>query len=132
MVDGVLTGRVRGWYVMGENPLMSEPNLAHARHAVEQLEFFVSQDIFFNETNVYADVILPAASFAEKDGTFTNSDRRVQRVRGAVPAPGQARADWEILADLAQRDAGEDGPAGGGCVLVVHAVRPPSGRRCGS
>jgi len=106
MVDGVLTGQVRGWYVMGENPLMSEPNQAHARHAVEHLEFFVAQDIFFNETNVYADVILPAASFAEKDGTFTNSDRRVQRVRQALPPPGQARADWEIIADLARRTIG--------------------------
>ena len=103
MVDGILTGQVKGWYVMGENPLMSEPNLDHARHAVEQLEFFVAQDIFFNETNVYADVILPAASFAEKDGTFTNSDRRVQRVAPAVPPPGQARADWEIVSDLARR-----------------------------
>ena len=93
MVDGILSGQVKGWYVMGENPLMSEPNLAHARHAVEHLEFFVAQDIFFNETNVYADVILPAASFAEKDGTFTNSDRRVQRVRRALPPPGLARAD---------------------------------------
>jgi formate dehydrogenase alpha subunit len=107
MVDGILTGQVKGWYVMGENPLMSEPNLAHARHAVEHLEFFVSQDIFFNETNVYADVILPAASFAEKDGTFTNSDRRVQRVRRALPPPGQARADWEIIADLARRTMGD-------------------------
>ncbi len=103
MVDGVLTGEVQAWYVMGENPLMSEPHLNHARHAVEQLEFFVAQDIFFNETNVYADVILPAAAFAEKDGTFTNSDRRVQRVRRAVPAPGLARADWEIVSDLARR-----------------------------
>ena len=103
MVDGILTGQVRGWYVMGENPLMSEPNLRHAQHAVEQLEFFVAQDIFFNETNVYADVILPAASFAEKDGTFTNSDRRVQRCRVAVPPPGSARPDWEIISDLARR-----------------------------
>ena len=101
MVDGILTGQVKGWYVMGENPMMSEPNLRHAQHAIEQLEFFVAQDIFFNETNVYADVILPAASFAEKDGTFTNSDRRVQRCRAAVPPPGLARADWEIISDLA-------------------------------
>jgi predicted molibdopterin-dependent oxidoreductase YjgC len=103
MVDGILTGEVKAWYVMGENPLMSEPNLNHARHAVEQLEFFVAQDIFFNETSVYADIILPAASFAEKDGTFTNSDRRIQRVRKAVDPPGQARADWEIVAELARR-----------------------------
>ncbi len=86
---------------MGENPLMSEPHLAHARHAVEQLEFLVCQDIFINETGVYADVILPATSFAEKDGTFTNSDRRVQRIAEAVPPPGQARPDWEILTELA-------------------------------
>jgi formate dehydrogenase alpha subunit len=103
MVDGILTGEVKAWYVMGENPLMSEPNLNHARHAIEQLEFFVAQDVFFNETSVYADVVLPAASFAEKDGTFTNSDRRIQRVRKAIEPPGQARADWEIVADLARR-----------------------------
>jgi len=103
MVDGILTGKVKGWWVMGENAMMSEPNLRHAQEAIEQLEFFVDQDIFFNETNVYADVILPAAAFAEKDGTFTNSDRRVQRVRKAVPPVGQARADWEIICDLAKR-----------------------------
>ena len=103
MVDGALTGGVKAWYVMGENPLMSEPNLNHARHAIENLEFLVAQDIFLNETGVYADVVLPAASFAEKDGTFTNSDRRVQRVRAAVAPPGQARADWAIVADLANR-----------------------------
>ncbi|HMQ33948.1 MAG TPA: formate dehydrogenase subunit alpha, partial [Chloroflexaceae bacterium] len=103
MVDGILTGGVRAWYVMGENPLMSEPNLNHARHALEQLEFFVAQDIFFNETNRYADVILPAAGFAEKDGTYTNSDRRIQRGRRAVEPPGLARPDWAIVADLARR-----------------------------
>jgi len=101
-VDGVFTGRVKGWYLMGENPLMSEPYQAHAREAVERLEFLVSQDIFFNETNIYADVILPAASFAEKEGTFTNTDRRVQRVAVAVPPPGEARPDWRIITDLAR------------------------------
>lgn len=103
MVDGILTGEVRAWYVMGENPLMSEPDLNHARRAIEQLEFFVAQDIFINETAAYADVILPAASFAEKDGTFTNSDRRVQRVRQALNPPGEARPDWAIVAELARR-----------------------------
>lgn len=103
MLDGILTGDVKAWYVMGENPLMSEPDLNHARHALEQLEFFVAQDIFFNETNVYADVILPAAGFAEKDGTFTNSDRRVQRGRKALNPPGAAQADWAIVAALARR-----------------------------
>ena len=88
---------------MGENPLMSEPDINHARHAVEQLEFYVAQDIFFNETSVYADVILPVAAFAEKDGTFTNTDRRVQRVRKGISPPGEARADWEIVIDVARR-----------------------------
>jgi formate dehydrogenase alpha subunit len=103
MVDGALAGRIRAMFVMGENPLMSEPNLAHARHALEALDFIVCQDIFMNETGEMADVILPAASFAEKEGTFTNSDRRVQRVRKAVDAPGEARADWEVVCDLAKR-----------------------------
>jgi predicted molibdopterin-dependent oxidoreductase YjgC len=128
MVDGILTGQVKGWYVMGENPLMSEPNLNHARQAVERLEFFVAQDIFFNQTNVYADVVLPAASFAEKDGTFTNSDRRVQRVRQAIAPPGQARADWQIVADLAGRSirrirqANADRP-GNACQELDQAIR---------
>jgi formate dehydrogenase alpha subunit len=103
MVDGILSGTVKGWYLMGENPLMSEPHLHHAREAVQHLEFLAAQDIFFNETNVYADVILPAACFAEKDGTFTNSDRRVQRVRAVLDPPGSARHDWEIVSDLARR-----------------------------
>ncbi len=103
MVDGAATGAVRAMFVLGENPMMSEPNLQHARHALEQLEFLVCQDIFINETGMMADVILPATSFAEKDGTFTNSDRRVQRVRRAVPPVGNARADWDIVNDLAQR-----------------------------
>jgi predicted molibdopterin-dependent oxidoreductase YjgC len=103
MVDGILSGAVKGWYLMGENPLMSEPHLNHAREAVEHLEFLVAQDIFFNETNIYADVVLPVASFAEKDGTFTNSDRRVQRVRRAINPPGIARPDWEIVSELARR-----------------------------
>jgi formate dehydrogenase alpha subunit len=103
MVDRILIGDVKAWILMGENPLMSEPHLEHAREAVRQLDFLVAQDIFVNETNAYADVILPAASFAEKDGTFTNSDRRVQRVRYAVDPPGTARPDWEIVSDLARR-----------------------------
>ncbi len=103
MVDGAVTGAVRAMFVMGENPMMSEPNLNHARHALEQLEFLVCQDIFVNETGEMADVILPATSFAEKDGTFTNSDRRVQRCRAAVPPVGNSRPDWEILSDLGKR-----------------------------
>ncbi len=103
MVDGALSGQIRGMFVLGENPMMSEPNLDHARHALEHLEFLVCQDIFINETGEMADVILPATSFAEKDGTFTNTDRRIQRCRAAVPPVGNSRADWDILSDLARR-----------------------------
>ena len=103
MVDGALTGQIRGMLVMGENPLMSEPNLSHAHHALEALDFIVCIDIFMNETSELADVILPSASFAEKDGTFTNSDRRVQRVRRALPQVGVALPDWQIICDLAKR-----------------------------
>jgi formate dehydrogenase alpha subunit len=113
MVDGIESGRVRAWYLMGENPLMSEPYLEHARSAVAHLDFMVAQDIFFNETNVWADVILPAACFAEKDGTFTNSDRRVQRVRQAMEPPGEARPDWAIIRDLARRTGARISAASG-------------------
>ena len=103
MIDGSASGAVRGMFVLGENPMMSEPNQNHARHALEQLEFVVCQDIFINETGAMADVILPATSFAEKDGTFTNTDRRVQRCRAAVPPVGNSRPDWDILSDLGRR-----------------------------
>ncbi|HZQ08379.1 MAG TPA: formate dehydrogenase subunit alpha [Anaerolineae bacterium] len=97
------TGQVKAQYIMGENPLMSEPNLRHAHHAIENLEFLVCQDLFINETARYADVILPSASFAEKDGTFTNTDRRVQRVRKAFEPFGESRADWEIVCEVATK-----------------------------
>jgi predicted molibdopterin-dependent oxidoreductase YjgC len=83
--------------------MMSEPNLNHTRHQMEQLEFCVAQDLFINESGAFADVFLPATSWAEKEGTFTNTDRRVQRVRQAIPPRGQARADMEIICDLALR-----------------------------
>ncbi len=103
MVDAAEIGVIKGYYIMGENPMMSEPDLLHARHVMEGLDFVLYQDIFMNETGEYADVILPAVSFAEKDGTFTNSDRRVQLVRPAIRPPGEARPDWEIIQDLALR-----------------------------
>lgn len=103
MVTGAANGSVKAMFIMGENPMISEPNQNHTRHALEQLEFLVCQDIFINETAEMADVILPATSFAEKDGTFTNSDRRIQRVRKAVEPVGNSRADWDILADLGRR-----------------------------
>jgi predicted molibdopterin-dependent oxidoreductase YjgC len=96
-------GGVRALYVMGENPMMSEPNLNVTRHHMEQLEFLVAQDLFINESAAFADVFLPATPFAEKEGTFTNTDRRVQRVRTAQPPRGQSRPDSDILCDLAKR-----------------------------
>jgi formate dehydrogenase alpha subunit len=103
ILSEVRPGGVRALHIMGENPMMSEPNLNHARHMIEQLEFLAAQDLFINESGAYADVFLPAASWAEKEGTFTNTDRRVQRVRKALEPRGQARADWEIICDLAGR-----------------------------
>ena len=103
MVDAAENKVIKGYFIMGENPMMSEPDLNHARHVMEMLEFVLIQDIFMNETAEYADIIFPATSFAEKNGTFTNSDRRVQLIRPAVPSPGESRDDWLILCDLAQR-----------------------------
>ena len=92
---------LKGFFVMGEDIVLSEPNVALLEAGLNNCDFLVMQDIYLNETARFADVILPAACFAEKEGTFTNSERRVQRVRKGVNAPGQARADWEILIDLA-------------------------------
>jgi predicted molibdopterin-dependent oxidoreductase YjgC len=114
MVEGCLDGRIRAMYVVGENPLLSEPDLHHAEKAFDQLDFLVVQDLFLHETAERAHVFLPAAAFAEKDGTFTNSERRVQRVRQAIPPAGDARPDWWITCELARRTAKRLGlPAGG-------------------
>ena len=103
IISAVGPGGVRSLYIMGENPMMSEPNLNHTRHKIEQLEFLAVQDLFINESGSYADVFLPAASWAEKEGTFTNTDRRVQRVRKALEPRGDSRSDWEIVCRLAER-----------------------------
>jgi formate dehydrogenase alpha subunit len=102
MVEGCLSGEVRAMYVVGENPLLSEPDLHHAEKAMGQLDFLVVQDLFMHETAERAHVFLPAAAFAEKEGTFTNSERRVQRVRKAIDPPRLARPDWWITAALAR------------------------------
>jgi formate dehydrogenase alpha subunit len=94
---------VRGMYIFGENPLLSDPNLAHAEEWFRQLDFLAVQDLFLTETARYADVVLPGSSFAEKDGTFVNTERRIQRVRAAVPPPGDARRDLEVLVELSER-----------------------------
>ena len=103
VMHAIERGEVRGMYVMGENPAMSDPDLQHARHALASLEHLVVQDIFLTETAALADVVLPASALLEKDGSFTNTDRLVQRGRAAVEPPGEARQDLWILQALAQR-----------------------------
>ncbi len=103
MMQGALEGKIKGMFIMGENPMMSDPDLHHVEEALRRLDFLVVQDIFLTETGRLAHVVLSGASFAEKDGTFTNTERRVQRVRKAVDPPGQARQDWEIICDLSSR-----------------------------
>ena len=96
-------GGVRGMYMLGENPFLSDPNINKVRKALAALDFLVVQDIFFTETAEFADVILPASSYLEKDGSYTNTDRRVQLGRKVMDPPGQARVDWEVIQDIAQR-----------------------------
>jgi formate dehydrogenase alpha subunit len=96
-------GKVKGMYIMGENPMLTDPNLKHTREAFARMEFIVVQDIFPTETTASADVILPGVAFAEKNGTFVNSDRRVGRVRKAVDPPGNARQDWQVLWEVSKR-----------------------------
>jgi len=103
MVHAAGQGRLRAMYIMGENPLLSDPDIHQARWCLEQLEFLVVQDIFLSETAQWAHVVLPAAAFAEKEGTFTGTDRRIQRIRQAIPPPGEAKPDWQIICLLAQR-----------------------------
>jgi formate dehydrogenase alpha subunit len=100
---GALEGTIKALYVMGENPMITDPDVKHVEQALEKLELLVVQDIFLTETAAKAHVVLPACSFAEKDGTFVNTERRVQRVRAAVAPRGESRADWEIFQELAAR-----------------------------
>jgi formate dehydrogenase major subunit len=98
--------KMRGMYIMGENPAMSDPNLNHARHALASLEHLVVQDIFLTETAWLADVVLPASAWPEKTGTVSNTDRTVQLGRQALTPPGDARADLWIIQQMAQRWGG--------------------------
>jgi len=102
-MNQMLRGRVRGVYIMGENTVVSDPNTNHAQAALEATDFIVVQDIFMTDTAKLADVVLPAASFAESDGTFANSERRVQRVRPAIKPVGESRTDVDILLDVMKR-----------------------------
>ncbi len=106
MTDAAYHGAVKALYIMAENPMVSDPDLNHVRAALERCDFLVVQDIFPTETAEFADVVLPGVSFAEKEGTFTNTERRIQRVRQAIPPLGDARPDWQIICGLAQRMVG--------------------------
>ncbi len=103
IMHGALEGRIKGMFMMGENPFLSDPNVNKVRKALAALDFLAVQDIFLTETAEFADVILPASSFLEKTGTYTNTDRRVQIGRAALQPPGEARLDWQILCDLSTR-----------------------------
>lgn len=103
MMNAALAGKIKAMYIMGENPMLSDPDLSHVEEALKNLDFLVVQELFLSETARLADCVLPVASFAEKDGTFTNTERRVQRIRKAVNPPGVALADWEIIAKVASK-----------------------------
>jgi formate dehydrogenase major subunit len=114
IVNAILADQIKGMYILGENPAMSDPDQAHARAAFAKLEHLVVQDIFLTETAWQADVVLPASAHAEKTGTFTNTNREVQLARAAVPPPGSARQDWELVQEIARRiglDWSYTGPA---------------------
>ena len=103
MMPGILEGKTHALYILGEDPVMSDPDTHHIRKALEAIDFLVLQEIFPSETSAYADVLLPGVTFAEKTGTFTNTERRVQMVRKAIPTQGDARDDWWITSEIAKR-----------------------------
>nr|WP_321251403.1 formate dehydrogenase subunit alpha [uncultured Ruegeria sp.] len=103
IIDQIYARNIKGMYILGENPAMSDPDVNHARDALAKLDLMIVQDIFLTETANYADIILPASALYEKNGTVSNTNRQVQRVRPAVTPPGEAREDWKITVDLAQR-----------------------------
>ncbi|HLF73428.1 MAG TPA: molybdopterin-dependent oxidoreductase, partial [Anaerolineales bacterium] len=103
MIPGILEGKIRSLYIVGEDPVMSDPDTKHIRHCLATVDFLVLQEIFPSETAAYADVLLPGVSFAEKTGTFTNTERRVQMVNQAIQPLGEARPDWWITAEIAKR-----------------------------
>ena len=124
--DAIYEGQVKALYMVGENPLITEANAKHVREALEKLDFFVVQDLFISETAQYADVILPAASFAEKEGTFTNTERRVQRVRAAISPRGDSKPDWWITSQIAQKmgEKGFDFASPSEIMDEINAVTP--------
>lgn len=103
MIPAALDGKIKALYIMGENPVITDPNTHHTVHSLEKLDFLVVQDIFLTETAALADVVLPSTCFAEKEGTFSNTERKVQRVRKAVEPPGEARPDLSIIMEISTR-----------------------------
>jgi formate dehydrogenase alpha subunit len=128
MMNAASEGKIRAMYIMGENPVVSDPDCSHVIESLKALDFLVVQDIFLTETATLAHVILPAASSLEKDGTFTNTERRVQRFRKTVESPGEAQADWKILCSLAERMGwnGQFGYADPSEIMAEAAVLAPS------
>ncbi len=103
MMPGILEGKIKALYILGEDPIMSDADTNHVRHCLKECSLVILQELFSSETEPYADILLPGSSFAEKTGTFTNTERRIQMVRKAIQSPGEAREDWKIIADLARR-----------------------------
>jgi len=128
IMDAVGRGEIRSMYIMGENPLISDPDLRHVEETLGSVEFLVVQDIFLTETAQYADVVLPAASTFEKDGTFTNTERRIQRVRRALEPTGESLADWKIVQLIANRmGAGWNYASAGEIMQEIASVTPQYG-----
>ena len=125
MMHAVESGALRALYVMGENPALSDPNLNRTRAALNQLDFLVVQDLFLTETAEYAHVVLPSSCFAERDGTFTNTERRVRRIREAVSAPGAARDDWDTVCAVASAMGYPMSYAGAGEIMDEIAALTP-------
>ncbi|MCG7363430.1 formate dehydrogenase subunit alpha [Roseomonas sp. ACRSG] len=126
IMNAIHAGTIRGMYIEGENPAMSDPDLQHAREALAKLDHLVVQDLFLTETAFHADVVLPASAFAEKTGSFTNTDRRVQLARPVVPLPGEARQDWWIIQEMARRLGLDWDYAGPAAVFAEMARVMPS------
>ncbi len=121
MIPGILDGRTHALYILGEDPIMSDPDTHHIRECLEAIDFLVLQEIFPSETAKYADVLLPGVSFAEKTGTFTNTERRAQMVRQAIEPLGEAKPDWWITAEIAKRVIGDQSSVTSGHTIDMNA-----------
>ncbi|WP_424359548.1 formate dehydrogenase subunit alpha [Methanocella sp. MCL-LM] len=126
VMNAIDAGKVKSLYIMGENPMVSDPDINHVKHALQSVNFLVVQDIFMTETAELAHVVLPAAAYAEKEGTFTSTERRVQLLKKVVTPPGQAKEDWEIICAIAKKMgvAGFDFKSAGEIFEEVRKVTP--------